>query len=146
MWGVTLSTDEIEAAPPGVRRWLEQEIALTLGRRSGSTQRAALLSDYNEQKASKDPGGRAPAEEEKLATQGIAKIGYTNKGRRDKAIRNLIAVRAYELWESQGRPHGRDLINWRQAEQEIMSRIGDGAGAVASEEGRPSHSRYNAEP
>ena len=31
--------------------------------------------------------------------------------------------RAYELW-NQGRPHGCDLINWREAEQEIMDCLG----------------------
>ena len=37
------------------------------------------------------------------------------------AIQKLIAERAYELWENQGRPHGCDLIHWREAEQEIMN-------------------------
>ena len=37
------------------------------------------------------------------------------------AIKRLIAERAYELWENQGRPHGCDLIHWREAEQEIMN-------------------------
>ncbi len=36
------------------------------------------------------------------------------------AIQKLIAERAYEFWENQGRPHGCDLIHWREAEQEIM--------------------------
>ena len=40
------------------------------------------------------------------------------------AIHELIAVRAYELWESHGRPHGCELTNWQQAEQEIMSCLG----------------------
>ncbi|MDR3536381.1 MAG: DUF2934 domain-containing protein [Acetobacteraceae bacterium] len=34
-------------------------------------------------------------------------------------IRDLIAARAYELWENQGRPHGSDLLHWRQAEAEM---------------------------
>ena len=38
---------------------------------------------------------------------------------REAAIRQLIAVRAYEMWENQGRPHGCDLIHWRQAEQDV---------------------------
>ena len=41
----------------------------------------------------------------------------------DEAIHKLIAVRAYELWENQGRPQGYDVINWHQAEQEILSCI-----------------------
>jgi hypothetical protein len=41
----------------------------------------------------------------------------------DEALRKLIAQRAYEIWESQGRPHGRNLIHWHEAEQEIMDCI-----------------------
>jgi hypothetical protein len=58
-----------------------------------------------------------------------------NKDSRDAAIRDLIAVQAYEMWESQGRPVGYDKIHWRQAEQEVMkcvverSLAGDSAGA-----------------
>jgi len=40
------------------------------------------------------------------------------------AVRRLIAERAYELWENQGKPHGCDLIHWREAEQEIMDCLG----------------------
>ena len=36
------------------------------------------------------------------------------------AIQKLIAERAYQLWENQGRPNGSDLIHWRQAEAEIL--------------------------
>jgi hypothetical protein len=150
MLGVTLSAVEIEAAPPGVRRWIEQEIACMFGRLPGAepaTQTAALLSsDHNVEKVSKDVGGRAPTAEKKLATQGMVKIGSPNDRTRAEAIRNLIAVRAYELWESQGRPDGCDLINWRQAEQEIMSCMGDGEGAVPSEEARQANSQSDAEP
>jgi hypothetical protein len=39
----------------------------------------------------------------------------------EAAIRHLIAERAYQLWESHGRPHGYEQIHWHQAEQEIMS-------------------------
>lgn len=41
--------------------------------------------------------------------------------RQAAGLRELIAVRAYELWENEGQPHGHDLINWHQAEQDIMS-------------------------
>ena len=36
-------------------------------------------------------------------------------------IKRLIAIRAYEMWENQGRPHGCEAIHWRQAEQDVMS-------------------------
>lgn len=45
------------------------------------------------------------------------------KPARDAAIRQLIAVRAYEIWENQGRPHGRDVLHWHQAQQDIMTSI-----------------------
>jgi hypothetical protein len=33
-----------------------------------------------------------------------------------------IRVRAYELWEKRGRPHGGDVEDWLEAEAEILSR------------------------
>jgi Protein of unknown function (DUF2934) len=38
-------------------------------------------------------------------------------------VRELIAIRAYEMWENEGRPHGRHALHWRQAEQEILACI-----------------------
>jgi len=32
-----------------------------------------------------------------------------------------IAARAYSLWEQQGRPHGRDLELWLQAEKQLKA-------------------------
>src|SRR5579875_1881678 len=46
------------------------------------------------------------------------------------ALRHLIAVRAYEMWEEQGRPHGRDSLHWQQAEQDILACLPKGAIAV----------------
>jgi hypothetical protein len=34
-----------------------------------------------------------------------------------------IARRAYEIWEKQGKPHGRDREHWLQAEAELGSSI-----------------------
>jgi hypothetical protein len=31
-----------------------------------------------------------------------------------------VRTRAYELWEQEGRPEGRDQIHWSQAEQELQ--------------------------
>jgi len=33
----------------------------------------------------------------------------------------LIRDRAYQIWEDQGRPEGREVENWLQAEQEILA-------------------------
>lgn len=89
---LTLSIDEIAAAPPPVRFWLERKITWVLARRG--------MPEYRAQ--------RAPAREEPSPTPDEA------------GIRKLIAERAYELWENQGRPQACDLIHWHQAEQEIM--------------------------
>lgn len=31
-----------------------------------------------------------------------------------------IGTRAYELWEKEGRPHGRDLAHWLEAERMLQ--------------------------
>lgn len=36
---------------------------------------------------------------------------------------DLIAARAYTIWESQGRPDGRDLANWLTAESQLKEEI-----------------------
>lgn len=35
----------------------------------------------------------------------------------------LIAARAYTLWEQQGRPHGNDLQNWLLAESQLKQEV-----------------------
>ena len=37
------------------------------------------------------------------------------------APRDLIAKRAYEIWEQDGRPEGREAEHWLRAEQEIAA-------------------------
>jgi hypothetical protein len=37
------------------------------------------------------------------------------------AIEERIRSRAYELWESEGRPHGREIDHWLQAVQELAA-------------------------
>ncbi|HEX5280539.1 MAG TPA: DUF2934 domain-containing protein [Micropepsaceae bacterium] len=34
-----------------------------------------------------------------------------------------IRKRAYEIWETEGRPHGRDTLHWAQAETECRPRL-----------------------
>ncbi len=45
-----------------------------------------------------------------------------------------IAKRAYEIWEGEGRPHGRDQDHWHTAEREIL-------GAGTAKEDRPGEIR-----
>ena len=35
----------------------------------------------------------------------------------------MIAKRAYEIWQAQGCPEGRDAENWYQAERELRARL-----------------------
>jgi hypothetical protein len=46
----------------------------------------------------------------------------------DPELRHRIEERAYALWEANGRPEGRALDHWLQAEQEIVNQ------SVAGEE------------
>jgi hypothetical protein len=47
----------------------------------------------------------------------------------ERAHQDEVANRAYRLWEIAGRPHGRDLEFWVQAEAEAHSRVtGDTTG------------------
>ena len=48
--------------------------------------------------------------------------------RRIDEMREYIQRRAYELWESEGRPAGRDQAHWLQAEREIARVRGQRAG------------------
>ncbi len=45
------------------------------------------------------------------------------------ALRQLIAVRAYEMWENQGRPQGYDAIHWCQAEQDVLGSMAEASAA-----------------
>ncbi|MGH6898506.1 MAG: DUF2934 domain-containing protein [Geminicoccaceae bacterium] len=40
-------------------------------------------------------------------------------GRPKEGVQELIQRRAYELWEIEGRPAGREHVHWQQAELEI---------------------------
>jgi hypothetical protein len=42
-----------------------------------------------------------------------------NKDESDQDRERRIRVRAYEIWDAEGRPHGRHEQHWREAEQEI---------------------------
>ncbi len=43
---------------------------------------------------------------------------FLQKDRREHAVRE----RAYEIWENEGRPHGRDLEHWLSAEQQVSGK------------------------
>lgn len=146
MPGFTLSADEIEAAPAGVRRWLEQQVGCILARVEPAPHMTAPRLPENAVKADGDVGDRSSGVDRGSATQCMVKAGTPEGTSTAEAIRKLIAARAYELWESQGRPDGRDQANWRQAEHEIMSCTGGEEGPAASEERAQGDSQRGAEP
>ena len=57
-----------------------------------------------------------------------AAAGKPTAKRRIDEMREYIQRRAYELWESEGRPAGRDQAHWLQAEREIARVRGQRAG------------------
>jgi hypothetical protein len=72
-------------------------------------------SNITENQASSQPGNGAP--------QAAPKPSSTSQGLhimppRDEQVRR----RAYEIYESQGRPEGRHEEHWRQAEKEVRGR------------------------
>ena len=57
-----------------------------------------------------------------------------------QSLRQWILERAYAIWEKEGRPEGRSLAHWLQAEQEAMR---DGINGVL-DDGKPVKSPPNA--
>jgi hypothetical protein len=43
-----------------------------------------------------------------------------------------IRIRAHQLWEGEGRPHGRDEIHWLQAESEVRAALSEPAAPSSS--------------
>ncbi len=117
---LTFSADEIKAAPPEVRRWFGQEMARMF--RSSHMPEPSMGTVM--------PSGRGVTEaHESTEAESAMKAGtrkcWTGEPAREAEIRHLVAQRAYELWENQGRPHGHDVTHWHQAEQEIMNCVRD---------------------
>lgn len=42
-------------------------------------------------------------------------------------LEDRIRQRAYELWEAEGRPDGRDADHWERARRQVMEQDGEGA-------------------
>ncbi|WP_142847050.1 DUF2934 domain-containing protein [Telmatospirillum sp. J64-1] len=50
-------------------------------------------------------------------------------------VEEQIRRRAYELWEDQGRPAGREHEHWLQAEREILGQGGEVSGGAPDQAG-----------
>jgi hypothetical protein len=74
-------------------------------------------------------GARSVARATKPATRTVRKRADTATMSPD--LQDRIRTRAYELWESEGRPESRALAHWQQAEREVVKARGRRAGAKA---------------
>ena len=128
MPGFAISIDEISRSPPLVRFWLEEEIKWVFNRRLGENCSADATSAVREERAELRDKASDPPESHAAAgasdQTSDARPTTVEPSARDATLHWLIAERAYQLWENQGKPHGCDLIHWRQAEQEIMGCLG----------------------
>jgi hypothetical protein len=141
MPGLTSAIDQIGSSPPLVRYWLEQEIKWIFSRGPGENRSGDTTSAVREErteprdKATNTPESHAVAGDSDQASG--AGPSTAEPSARGEALQRLIAERAYQLWENQGKPHGCDLIHWREAEQEIIGCSGrsqtDSARANANE-------------
>ncbi len=111
MPGICLSADEVRAAPAAVRSWLVQQLGLPMPDTTMS------MVPWPHQ-----------------LTEGSLGMDMPDPTGRCQSIHNLIAERAYELWENEGRPHGHEQLHWHRAESEIMSSLGPGV--LAGEQSR----------
>jgi len=74
----------------------------------------------------------APAKGAKRATKTTTAKAAAGTALRRPATRlsgdlqQRIQQRAYELWENEGRPQGREQAHWQQAEREIAGRGASG--------------------
>jgi hypothetical protein len=92
-----------------------------------------MLEEKTAEFAAAKPRAKAAAPRAKATVTkaaGQAAAGRSAVPRRPKYdMYERIQRRAYELWESEGRPNGREQANWLQAEAEIAGMRGQRAGA-----------------
>ena len=70
--------------------------------------------------AAKAPVASAPVRATAVVTP-VVKAAAPAPAPRREITSECIASRAYSLWEQQGRPQGKDLELWLQAEKQIKS-------------------------
>jgi hypothetical protein len=69
------------------------------------------------------PARKRPAPQQPPSRQGDTAPVSSGAASGPAPSRERIAVRAYELWEAQGRPQGADREHWFEAERQL--RAGD---------------------
>jgi len=55
----------------------------------------------------------------------VSEMNMDTEGAPPIISNDLIAARAYEIWEEAGREEGNDIRNWLQAEMELRNRSTD---------------------
>ena len=120
MIGVTFSTEDLKAAPPEVRRWLAGQIVRPANEEPmpEAATRPPTPPRLRFGMAEANGSTNSPVNN----ANGRAGLRQNDEATKNATIHKLIAERAYELWENQGRPDGSDLIHWRVAEQQVKGR------------------------
>lgn len=81
--------------------------------------KAELSADASPKKKSR-PASNGTARKKKEKPSTVTEVIVTDV-LVTKADRDAIARRAFEIWHNAGRPEGRDLEHWVQAERELLS-------------------------
>lgn len=116
MISVTVSLQQVRSAPPTVRQWIENQVAATL--RSPIGARYQLPPAHS----------TAPVTSTREEMLQVSALIYDDfAASLDEMIcwwRNQrIRERAYEIWEQAGRPEGRAVEHWLQAEAEMRRKL-----------------------
>lgn len=126
MVGVMLSADDISTAPQEVRLWLQQQVLLAVGairNMHSSIHPGPLPAVVDPEVKTSGMMALAPPNAKPCELSEAPRLDQRSEPDHRAALQKLIAERAYELWEHQGRPQGCDLIHWREAEKDIMARV-----------------------
>jgi hypothetical protein len=65
------------------------------------------------------PKGQSSKSTKVVRTTVAAKLGHTTAVAARRATAEDVAMRAFEIYEQEGRPDGRHLAHWVQAESEL---------------------------
>jgi len=71
---------------------------------------------------SNTPGSKFAPDSAPMNLEKVSEMNMETEGAPPEIGRELIAVRAHEIWEESGRVPGRDDQNWLEAEQDFRSR------------------------
>ena len=82
-----------------------------------TAKRARVTSTETKKKTAGSANGEAVTPQEQQRATASQPQGLSN-------VEEVIRQRAYQLWEEQGRVHGKDVENWLRAESEIYSHQG----------------------